>query len=133
MFVHFCRWNLFKHVCDFLGQGKFLIPIHNILQLQNRALQSYMILQNTLVRATTTHCKETIIVVSKRNYLKREIIEWQSTWEACVICEWTCIDQVLLLQGFILYILLVQSVSFNDVISVASYHKNPFLLILLIL
>ena len=22
MFVHFCRWNLFKHVCDFLGQGK---------------------------------------------------------------------------------------------------------------
>ena len=35
--------------------------------------------------------------------------------------------KVLLLQGFILYILLVQSVSFNDVISVASYHKNPFL------
>ena len=58
-----------------------------------RALQSYMILQNTLVRETTAHCKETIIVVSKRNYLKRKIIEWQSTWEACVICEWTCIDQ----------------------------------------
>ena len=83
--VQTCMW--------FSRTRKILIPIHNILQLQNRALQSYMILQNTLVRATTTHCKETIIVVSKRNYLKREIIEWQSTWEACVICEWTCIDQ----------------------------------------